>query len=140
MTVSLAIFHGAGSGCCRPDDRDAVRPIPLDGFRRLFRAEAARCGARSGKVPGLPGDVRDVAFSPRVVRTPGGAEVKRETIEVACRYGRGRLEFLEYRIETLVTGKKAGISWMRFEVELSRPALPPLDSRTLYRSAKHSGF
>jgi hypothetical protein len=69
-----------------------------------------------------PGTIREFIFSPAVGKTIAGPDAKSpptpEEMERVKRSGRGRLTILDYRLTGLEPGRRAGLEWMRFEVEL----------------------
>lgn len=70
-----------------------------------------------------PQEIRNFIFSPEVGRTICGPDARRkpshEEVQRIREFGRGKLTILEYRLNNLVSGKRAGFAWMKFRVELS---------------------
>jgi len=70
-----------------------------------------------------PQEVRNFIFSPEVGRTIDGPNATRkptsEEIQHVGEFGRGTLTIVEYRLNNLTPEKRAGFTWMKFNVELS---------------------
>lgn len=89
-------------------------------FRNSDNSGPNELGSKSVNAPQ---EIRSFIFSPEVGRTIDGPDARRhpshEEVQRIREFGRGKLTIIEYRLNNLVPGKRAGFAWMKFRVELS---------------------